>query len=95
MGPIFQLILTYFHFNIGFLEINPLNAPGIFMAVLWAIFAVLTYFMFYNLSGELKLMRRQQRRANMPTPAVTVQSGNNRPIQGYFKLELKLLYIKM
>ena len=54
IGPAFQLILSYFHFTIWGLEVYPMNAPGLFMAVFWAIFFVITLFMYSNLTAEMK-----------------------------------------
>lgn len=78
------------------------------MAGLWFVFSIMTYFMFFNLSAELKDMRRAQRRANLGTPAVTVQADNSRPVQrntlklnakfcthpllDYFHMHISILY---
>lgn len=78
IGPVFQLILTYFSFKIGTFEVTPLNAPGIFMAGLWVVFAILTYFCFFNLSVELKTHKRQERLRNNAPPLV-IQPGQDCP----------------
>jgi len=81
VGPVFQLILTYFDFKIWGFEVNPLNAPGIFMAGLWVVFAVMTHFMFYNLSAELKAEKRL-RRNNLPPLLNNAHNADRRPSSG-------------
>ena len=66
VGPAFQFLLSYFHFTIWGFEVNPLNAPGVFMGVLWLLFCIATLFMFYNLTAELKLIQKAALLAHHP-----------------------------
>ncbi|CAL8081278.1 unnamed protein product [Orchesella dallaii] len=79
VGPVFQIILEYFDFNVAGFQVTPLNAPGIFMAALWVVFGVMTYFMFYNLSAELKAEKRL-RRNNLPPIMNPTHSAHSRPV---------------
>ena len=58
IAPAFQLLFSYCHFRVSpNFEINPLNAPGAFMGVLWLVFCVATMAMFYNLTAELQAVQ--------------------------------------
>ena len=59
IGPAFQLLFSFCHFSIfGILEINPLNAAGAFMGVVWLFFSVAALAMFYNLTAELEEIQK-------------------------------------
>jgi len=64
IGPAFQLLLSNINFKIGdWLEITPLNVPGLFMAVLWFFYGIATCFMFFNLATEMNNMNEETRQA--------------------------------
>ena len=61
IAPAFQLLFSYFHFRVAHnFEINPLNAPGAFMGVVWLVFCVAAMAMFYNLTAELQEMQNSE-----------------------------------
>ena len=65
-APAFQLLFSYCHFSIlGILEINPLNAAGAFLGVVFLLFLVAAFAMFYNLTAELEEMQRNAQKAQM------------------------------
>ncbi|XP_057377056.1 uncharacterized protein LOC130698432 [Daphnia carinata] len=56
IGPGFQIILEYFNFTLfgGALVVQPFNAPGLFMAVLWICFLMFVLALYQNLDVEYK-----------------------------------------
>lgn len=59
IGPAFQLLFGYCHFSVfGILKVNPLNAAGAFMGVVWLMFLVAALGMYYNLTAELEEIQK-------------------------------------
>ena len=58
IGPAFQLLFSYCHFSVfGYFEINPLNAAGAFMGIVWLAFLFLAMAAYHNLTAELEKMQ--------------------------------------
>ena len=49
LGPACNLFLRDLDFYIGTLHVTKLNAPGFFLAVIYALFEILAYFAYYDL----------------------------------------------
>jgi MFS family permease len=60
IGPALQILLSYFNFNIFSLNVNTLNAPGMFLGVLWIIFFTVTIFLFENLTEEFRYIQEKK-----------------------------------
>ena len=49
LGPACNLFLRDLDFHIGTIHVTKLNAPGFFLAVIYALFEILAYFAYYDL----------------------------------------------
>ena len=49
LGPACNLFLREIDFHIGTIHVTKLNAPGFFLAVIYALFEILAYFAYYDL----------------------------------------------
>ena len=49
LGPACNLFLRDLDFYIGTIHVTKLNAPGFFLAVIYALFEILAYFAYYDL----------------------------------------------
>ena len=49
LGPACNLFLRELEFSIGPLHVNKLNAPGLFLTILYILFEILSCFMYYDL----------------------------------------------
>ena len=60
-GPACNLFLRNIHFSIGSLTVNKLNAPGLFLAVLYLILELLAAAFYFDLARLLQLERDAHR----------------------------------
>jgi MFS family permease len=61
-GPACNLFLREINFNIGGLAVNKLNAPGLFMALLYILLVCLAAAFYYDLAREAERERRARSR---------------------------------
>ena len=61
LGPACNLFLRELEFSIGPLLVNKLNAPGLFLTILYILFEILSCFMYY----DLKVAKDQQEREDL------------------------------
>ena len=65
-APAFQLLFSYCHFKVfSILDINPLNAAGAFLGVIFLLFLGAALAMFSNLTAELEQMERNAKKARI------------------------------
>ncbi|CAG7833532.1 unnamed protein product [Allacma fusca] len=88
VGPGLQLFLSYFNFSLFGLAVTPLNAPGLFMGLLWLLYWVATSILFTNLTQEFQEIQKLklgidsgQQEAVAPILEITNQN-NEKPQEG-------------
>jgi len=71
LGPACNLFLRDLDFYIGTIHVTKLNAPGFFLAVIYALFEILAYFAYY----DLKVAKDQEINGQSDTTPILNQDG--------------------
>ena len=71
LGPACNLFLRDLDFYIGSIHVTKLNAPGFFLAVIYALFEILAYFAYY----DLKVAKDQEINGQSDTTPILNQDG--------------------
>ncbi len=62
LGPCFTILLKEMDFTLIGIHVTMHNSPGLLMAILWIILAILSFFFFYDLPLSVVSFKKQQQR---------------------------------